>query len=692
MHGTRARRSSNVVTASAAAAALLERLAFERLLAELSSRLANVAGPAVFAEIQKALQRLVEFFGYDRCTFSEFAADESLNILCSAAAKGFEPHPTGPFNTQLTWFFDELRAGRIIALPEMPDGLPAQAVAEAEYCRRTGLRSHLSIPLRAGGRTAGVLSFAGFRRSRSWPAEVIIRLGIIGEMFIGAMRRARVEEEAQQLRARVWHADRVSRVSALSSALAHEINQPLCAILSNAQAALANLDRGEVRPEEIREILQDVVRDDKRAADTIRTMRAFLRHDNGGRERIDVAAAMQDVLHLLAAEFRSKAIRIEARLEPDCWTIADKTQIEQVALNLLLNAAAAMESSPAGERLLQLSSARTGDGRIAVKVRDAGVGIAPENLEMVFEPFWTTRKEGLGLGLAICRSIIETHDGNILVEPNADRGVTFRFELAADEGAAAPQPTPLPGAPPEPAAPHVVAAGPVVCVIDDETAVREGVVRLLAAQGWSAACYESADEFLRHRPAADVGCLVLDNHMPGMSGRELQAHLARSGAAIPVVFLSGHGDVSTSVAAMKQGAVDFLLKPVDGGQLVAAVRRALARHASARSRVLELDAGMTRLGKLSARERQVMNEVIRGRLNKQIAADLEIALQTVKQHRARVMQKMGATSLADLVRMCEALLGGMPAAAQPPSATIAPISSTPIAAMPRPARQALPPE
>jgi len=518
------------------------------------------------------------------------------------------------------------------------------------------------------------------------------RLGIIGEMFIGAMRRARVEEEAQQLRARVWHADRVSRVSALSSALAHEINQPLCAILSNAQAALANLDRGEVRPEEIREILQDVVRDDKRAADTIRTMRAFLRHDNGGRERIDVAAAMQDVLHLFVVEFRSKAIRIEARLEPDCWTIADKTQIEQVALNLLLNAAAAMESSPAGERLLQLSSARTGDGRIAVKVRDAGVGIAPENLEMVFEPFWTTRKEGLGLGLAICRSIIETHDGNILVEPNADRGVTFRFELAADEGAAAPQPTPLPGAAPEPAAPHVVAAGPVVCVIDDETAVREGVVRLLAAQGWSAACYESADEFLRHRPAADVGCLVLDNHMPGMSGRELQAHLARSGAAIPVVFLSGHGDVSTSVAAMKQGAVDFLLKPVDGGQLVAAVRRALARHASERSRVLELDAGMTRLGKLSARERQVMNEVIRGRLNKQIAADLEIALQTVKQHRARVMQKMGATSLADLVRMCEALLGGMPAAAQPPSATIAPISSTPIAAMPRPARQALPPE
>jgi len=272
MHGTRARRSSNVVTASAAAAALLERLAFERLLAELSSRLANVAGPAVFAEIQKALQRLVEFFGYDRCTFSEFAADGSLNILCSAAAKGFEPHPTGPFNAQLTWSFDELRAGRIIALPEMPDGLPAQAVAEAEYCRRTGLRSHLSIPLRAGGRTAGVLSFAGFRRSRSWPAEVIIRLGIIGEMFIGAMRRARVEEEAQQLRARVWHADRVSRVSALSSALAHEINQPLCAILSNAQAALANLDRGEVRPEEIREILQDVVRDDKRAADTIRTI------------------------------------------------------------------------------------------------------------------------------------------------------------------------------------------------------------------------------------------------------------------------------------------------------------------------------------------------------------------------------------------------------------------------------------
>src|SRR5262249_15678132 len=152
--------------------------------------------------------------------------------------------------------------------------------------------------------------------------------------------------------------------------------------------------------------------------------------------------------------------------------------------------------------------------------------------------------------------------------------------------------------------------------------------------GWSVARYASADAFIEQEPAAEIGCILLDNRMPGMTGGELQRHLAARGVPPPVVFLSGHGDVSTGVDAMKLGAVDFLLKPVDAEVLVAAVRKALARHAAERSRALEHETYAARFGRLSARERQVMREVIRGRLNKQIAADLDIALQTVKQHRA----------------------------------------------------------
>ena len=633
-----------------AALALVDRLAFEQLLAELASNFADVPSGAVTSAIQSALKRLVDFFGYDRCTYSEFAADGTLNIVASAAVPSVGALRPGPFGEERAWFLGEVRAGRPVVLPALPKGLPADAKSETDYVKASGLRSHLSIPLRIRGRTSGVLSFAGFRRARDWPQDLIVRLTIVGEVFASAAARARSEEEAHQLRTRLWHADRVARISALTATIAHEINQPLTAILSNAQAGLANLGRGEAPPEEIRAILEAVVRDDKRAAETIRRMRAFLRQGESGRERIDLTTTLHDVLGLLAAELGRKGTRIEAHLEPGCWVNADKTQMEQVALNLLLNAAQAMEGCPPEERLISLRAERTRDGRVAVEVRDAGTGIKVDHLQAVFEPFWTTRKEGLGLGLAICRSILEAHGGEIRVERNAGRGVTFRFDLPAEVGAArqareAAEDAPVKGET------ERLAAGPVVCVVDDDASVRESLARLLAAQGWPVVSYATANEFIERQPLAAVGCLLLDYQMPGMSGLELQQQLAAYGAAPPVVFLTGHGDLEAGVQAMKLGAVDFLIKPPDADVLYEAVRKALARHAAERARTRSREASLERLGRLSAREREVMIQVVRGRLNKQIAADLDIALQTVKQHRGRVMEKLQVGSVAELVQI-----------------------------------------
>ncbi len=411
-------------------AAHLDRLAFEGLVADLSVRFANVSHDGIVAEIQAALARLVETLGYDRCTYTELAPDGVLHVVCSAAVGGIEPLPRGPFGVN-PWLVGEIRAGRVVALADLPHGLPLEAAPYADRARRIGLRSHLSIPLRVGGRVVGALSFGGLRGARTWPDEVITRLTIIGEVFASAVARARFEEEAQQLRGRLWRADRVARTAALTAAIAHELNQPLAAILSNAQAGLLYLERGAIGHEEMRTILEAVVRDDKRAADTIRTMRALLRHDETGRARIDVAAALREVLQLLAAELRRQGVRVETELGANCWTMADKVQIEQVALNLILNAAAAMQACPREQRCIRVSAARTDDGRVVVAVRDAGVGIAAEHLGAVFEPFWTTRREGLGLGLAVCRSILQAHRGAISVEPNPDRGVTFRFQLPA---------------------------------------------------------------------------------------------------------------------------------------------------------------------------------------------------------------------------------------------------------------------
>ena len=190
-----------------------------------------------------------------------------------------------------------------------------------------------------------------------------------------------------------------------------------------------------------------------------------------------------------------------------------------------------------------------------------------------------------------------------------------------------------------------------VFIVDDAREVRTGLSRLLAAAGYRVRAFESAASFLQDHDAEAPGCLLLDVCMPGLSGLDLQHTLVGSPGARPIVFLTGRGDVQTSVHAMKEGAVDFLTKPVDDTQLFAAVDQALKRDAEQRLERAIRDTIQRRLAMLTPRERQVMAHVIRGRLNKQIAADLGTGEKTVKVHRARVMSKMVARSVAELVQL-----------------------------------------
>jgi FixJ family two-component response regulator len=193
----------------------------------------------------------------------------------------------------------------------------------------------------------------------------------------------------------------------------------------------------------------------------------------------------------------------------------------------------------------------------------------------------------------------------------------------------------------------------VVCVIDDDPAVRKALVRLLRSAGLVAEAFASAAEFLAREGDAGVGCIVLDVRMPGVDGMELQARLGAAGADLPILFLTGHGDIPMSVEAMKRGAVDFLTKPVDEDALLRAVHEALRRHQADRTERLETQRLRIRLESLTPREQEVLGWVITGALNKQIAGRLGIAEKTVKIHRGRVMQKLGVATLAELVQICQ---------------------------------------
>lgn len=195
----------------------------------------------------------------------------------------------------------------------------------------------------------------------------------------------------------------------------------------------------------------------------------------------------------------------------------------------------------------------------------------------------------------------------------------------------------------------------VVFVVDDDMSVRESLELLISCAGFRGETFGCAREFLARSPADCASCLVLDVSLPDLSGLELQEHVAHYRKDMPIIFITGHGDIPMSVQAMKAGAIEFLTKPFADDVLLSAIRNALARSHGERGRQAEMRALRDVYASLSPREREVMTRVVQGRLNKQVAAELGISEITVKAHRGRVMRKMNAASVADLVRMAASL-------------------------------------
>lgn len=194
-----------------------------------------------------------------------------------------------------------------------------------------------------------------------------------------------------------------------------------------------------------------------------------------------------------------------------------------------------------------------------------------------------------------------------------------------------------------------------VAIVDDDPSVRKGLERLIRSLGWKTETFGSALEFLASARTEAPTCIVLDLQLPGLSGLELQKQMAEAGVETPIVFLTGHGDIPASVKAMKAGAIEFLTKPVDEQDLLNAIQEAIERDRRIRQQQADVRDLRDRYESLTSREQEVMQQVVFGLLNKQIAAELKITEDTVKFHRGHIMRKMRAGSLADLVRMAENL-------------------------------------
>lgn len=250
--------------------------------------------------------------------------------------------------------------------------------------------------------------------------------------------RRQADLEAHELRQELAHASRVTMLGQLTTTLAHELNQPLGAILRNAEAAELFLQHDSPDLDEVRAILADIRKDDQRAGGVIDRMRALLRHREVEAEPLEIAALIEDVTAFIRADAIARRVVIETDVPAALPPVhGDAVQLQQVLLNLLLNGMDALNGTN-DVRRVAVRARRDGSGAIEIAVSDTGHGIAPEKLGKLFEPFFTTKPQGMGIGLSISRTIIQTHGGNIRAENNADRGATIRITLPVteEEGAA----------------------------------------------------------------------------------------------------------------------------------------------------------------------------------------------------------------------------------------------------------------
>ncbi len=400
---------------------LAERLRFEKLLSSLSTAFSHLAAADFDREIQHGLHQVVEFLGVDRGSLVEFSRDGT-----TARSWAIEEWmDVGGF----PWMTARLQRGEIISVSQLEE-FPHEAAVDRQSYLAHRVKPQVAVPLLVSGSVVGGLIFSTVGAERAKSDELVQQLNLVGEVFANVLSRKQTELEAQRLRQDLTHIGRISALGELAASLAHELRQPLTAILYNAQAAQRLLAADVVNLGKVREILSDIVADDKRAGDVIQRLRALLTKSDPEFVPLDLNEIVAEVAWLMRSDAIARNVPLKLELAADLPSVfGDRVQLQQVVLNLVLNGLEAMREPHAGERALVVRTARDGAAAVRVEVQDSGPGIDAKALDHMFEPLYTTKAEGLGMGLAIVRTIVDAHGGGVGALNNAQGGATVHFTL-----------------------------------------------------------------------------------------------------------------------------------------------------------------------------------------------------------------------------------------------------------------------
>jgi signal transduction histidine kinase len=405
--------------------------AFENLISGLSTAFAGTLASEIDNEITRWLKQIVLTLNLDRAgVFQIDASTHRVYVSHQWQRPGVQRVPTyEDFRQIAPSYVRRLLDGEAIVYSH-PDKLPRGLKRDLEAVKDFAPRSHAAIPLQIGGTVVGAVGFATVTRNITWSANLLKRLHLIAEIFGNVLERKRADLAQVKLREEVAHISRLVSVSELAASVAHELNQPIAAILSNAEAIQSLLESERPDLVEVRTAIGEIIQDDTRAAETIRRLRALFRRDQLERAPLDLGEVVSEIGRLVRsnATIRNVSFVLDSvRTLPR--VLADRVQLRQAILNLVLNAFEAVGGVERGPREVTVKIFRGSPGKIVIAVSDSGPGIDPSVLPRIFDPFFTTKPSGIGMGLAISRSIIEAHGGRLSVTPDSANGATFVAEL-----------------------------------------------------------------------------------------------------------------------------------------------------------------------------------------------------------------------------------------------------------------------
>jgi signal transduction histidine kinase len=408
---------------------------FESLVGELSAAMARAPADEVDREIELWLGKICRALDLDRsAVYERDSPDQPVRATHTWVRPNFPPFPRNYDPEKLLQRSTQLvMSGKMLVFAD-PSEIPAENKDARRMVAKYGPKASAAIPMWAGGRVIGGASFGKFRSPRKWAPELLDQMSLAVRLFGSAIERKQSEMAIRAVRTELRVASRRNVMSELVASLSHEINQPLGAILSNLGGVARLLTQGNPEPAMALEAVNSAIEDTKRTAEIVRRIRSMFKNQVEHKTAIGIGALIGEVVKLTAGEASVRKIAVKIEVSPSGQrVIGDTIQLQQCVLNLVMNAFDAITEarSPRRDVLIKVASEKI--GWVAVSVGDSGGGIDPAVAKRLFEPFITTKTDGMGLGLLVTRSIVESHGGRIWASPNPDQGTTFTFTLPVSE-------------------------------------------------------------------------------------------------------------------------------------------------------------------------------------------------------------------------------------------------------------------